>query len=426
MYKFKDILLTGFALFAMLFGAGNLIFPPMLGYETNANWNITIIAFIITAVGLPLMGILSVSVAGNDIDDFGKKVSPFFSKIFAILLILAIGPMLAIPRTGATAYEISFLYKGINDKIYQYIYLILYFLISLFFSLKANKVVDRVGKILTPVLIGVLIIIIAKGIFFTDLTVKAVETTTPFKRGFLEGYQTMDTLASIAYATIILKAIREGRNLNSKQEFSFLLKSSLIATVMLAFVYGGFAFIGAKMHSVLEVGSKTELLVKMSAYLLGEIGYFILAVCVAGACLTTAIGLLATVGDYFSNLTGISYSRIVIATTIISFILSILGVERIIKISVPILVFIYPVAMSLIILNFSKKYIKNDYIYKGTVLFTALIGAVETLICLGVKSDKLGEFINKIPLSEFGLSFLIPGVIGAILFNILYKFKKNK
>ena len=252
MYRTKDILLTGFALFAMLFGAGNLIFPPMLGYETNSSWIMTMLAFTITGVGFPFLGILSVSIAGNGIKDFANRVSPKFSIIFAIISILAIGPMLAIPRTGATAYEITFLYNGMDSPIYKYIYLIAYFGIVILFSLRANKVIDRVGKILTPILLILLFLIIVKGAFFTDLSVKPDIYPHAFKRGFLEGYQTMDTIASIAYAGIILTAIKSGRTLTQKQEFSFLIKSGLVAIVSLALIYGGFAFVGAKMHSVLN------------------------------------------------------------------------------------------------------------------------------------------------------------------------------
>ncbi|MDY5305281.1 branched-chain amino acid transport system II carrier protein [Fusobacterium gastrosuis] len=426
MYKIKDIILTGFAFFAMLFGAGNLIFPPMLGYETNYSWNITIMAFIVTAVGLPLLGILSVSIAGNGLDDFAKKVSPLFSKIFAIILILAIGPMLAIPRTGATAYEITFLYKGIDNEIYKHVYLILYFIITYIFSVKPTKVIDRVGKILTPVLLLVLTFIIIKGVFFSEFNIMQIAYKSPFKKGFLEGYQTMDTLASIAYATIILKSIRMGRNLTNKQEFSFLLKSSIIAVLLLALVYGAFAYIGAGMHPILNIETKTELLVKMTIYLLGEHGFILLAVCVAGACLTTAIGLVATVGDYFSNLTGISYTKIVTFTTILSYILSILGVEGIIKISVPILVLIYPVTMSLILLNIFRKFIRNDYAYKGTVIFTGIVGLIESLLTLGIDSDILKKIIEKIPLSEYGLTFIVPGIVGFLLFYVIFKNKNQE
>lgn len=404
MYKTKDVLLTGFALFAMLFGAGNLIFPPMLGYETNSSWVPTMLAFTITGVGFPFLGILSVSIVGNGIKDFANRVSPTFSKIFAIISILAIGPMLAIPRTGATAYEITFLYNGMESSIYKYIYLICYFGIVILFSLRANKVIERVGKILTPILLILLFLIIIKGIFFANLSVKPDIYPHAFKRGFLEGYQTMDTIASIAYAGIILKAIKSGRNLTQKQEFSFLIKAGLVAILSLALIYGGFALVGAKMHSVLVTKDKIELLVKTTSYLLGGYGNLILAICVAGACLTTAIGLVATVGEFFSSITSFKYENIVIFTVIISFLLSILGVESIIRISVPILIFIYPVMISLIILNLFGKYIKNDYVYKGVVLFTGIIGLIESLESLGIKNYYTNSVLEILPFSDYGLT----------------------
>ena len=421
MYKTKDILLTGFALFAMLFGAGNLIFPPMLGYETSSSWLLTMLAFIITGVGFPFLGILSVSIAGNGIKDFANRVSPIFSTIFAILSILAIGPMLAIPRTGATAYEITFLYNGMESPIYKYIYLICYFGIVILFSLRANKVIERVGKILTPILLILLFLIIIKGIFFTNLSIKPDIYPHAFKRGFLEGYQTMDTIASIAYAGIILKAIKSDRSLTHEQEFLFLIKSGLVAIISLALIYGGFALVGAKMHSVLATDDKIELLVKTTSYLLGNYGILVLAICVAGACLTTAIGLVATVGEFFSSITSFKYENIVIFTVIISFLLSILGVESIINISVPILVFIYPVMISLILLNLFGKYIKNDYVYKGVVLFTGVIGLIESLETLGIKNYYTKSVLEILPFSDYGLTWLFPGIVGYILFSFAFR-----
>ena len=421
MYKTKDVLLTGFALFAMLFGAGNLIFPPMLGYETSSSWIPTMLAFIITGVGFPFLGILSVSIAGNGIKDFANRVSPTFSKIFAIISILAIGPMLAIPRTGATAYEITFLHNGMNNTIYKYIYLICYFGIVILFSLRASKVIERVGKILTPILLLLLFLIIVKGIFFSGLSIKPDIYPHAFKKGFLEGYQTMDTIASIAYAGIILKAIKNGRNLTQKQEFAFLIKAGLVAILSLALIYGGFALVGAKMHSVLVTNDKIELLVKTTSYLLGNYGNLVLAICVAGACLTTAIGLVATVGEFFSSITSFKYEKIVIFTVIISFLLSILGVESIIRISVPILVFNYPVMISLIILNLFGKYIKNDYVYKGVVLFTGIIGLIESLASIGITNTYTNSVLEILPFSDYGLTWLFPGLIGYILFSLMFR-----
>ena len=162
----------------------------------------------------------------------------------------------------------------------------------------------------------------------------------------------------------------------------------------------------------------------MTSHLLGKYGTIILAVCVAGACLTTAIGLVATVGEYFSNITKVKYETIVILTVFSSFLLSILGVESIIKIAVPILVLIYPVIISLIILNIFHKYIVNDNIYKGVVLFTGIVGLIEALQVLNLKNDTITSIYEILPFSDFGLTWLLPGILGFIIFSFLKKKKK--
>ena len=162
MYNMIDVVTAGFALFAMLFGAGNLIFPPMLGYELENSWGLASFAFILTGVGIPLMAVIASANAGKSLDSFSDKVSPLFSRFFGIALILSIGPLLALPRTGATAYEVTFFHAGFTNSALKYVYLVAYFLLALLFSLKSSKVVDRVGKILTPILLIVLFIIFQK------------------------------------------------------------------------------------------------------------------------------------------------------------------------------------------------------------------------------------------------------------------------
>ena len=203
MYSIMDVITSGFALFAMLFGAGNLIFPPMLGYDLGNNWGIAVFAFILTAVGFPLIAIIASANAGKKLDDFSNKVSPLFARVYGIALILSIGPLLALPRTGATAYEVTFFHAGFTSQTMKYVYLIIYFLLALMFSLKSSKVVDRIGKILTPILLIVLFIILAKGVFFNDQEVATKVFELPFKKGFIEGYQTMDALAGIVFSTVI-------------------------------------------------------------------------------------------------------------------------------------------------------------------------------------------------------------------------------
>lgn len=192
MYKKKDVILTGFALFAMLFGAGNLIFPPVVGFTNGDNWIVSAIGFILTGAGFPLLAIIAAAVAGKDLDSFATRVSPLFSKIFNIALILSIGPLLALPRTGATAFEMMVPQNIENFQIYKFGFLTIFFAVTILFSLKSSKVVDRVGAILTPILLIVLAIIIFKGVFSPIGEPKIMGAATPFKYGFLNGYQTMD------------------------------------------------------------------------------------------------------------------------------------------------------------------------------------------------------------------------------------------
>ncbi|WP_390494558.1 branched-chain amino acid transport system II carrier protein [Fusobacterium ulcerans] len=424
MYKKKDVILTGFALFAMLFGAGNLIFPPMVGYVVGDQWISAAAGFFITGIGFPLLAILSSALAGKELDDFADKVSPLFSKIFNIVLILAIGPFLAIPRTGATAFELMLLpHVDGNNGMYKYVFLACYFIIVFLFSIKANAVIERIGKILTPVLLIILAVIVVKGVFFPIGEPLAKDISNTFRYGFYNGYQTMDTLAAIIFSSIILKAIRNGRNLTVKQEMSFLSNSSMIAVCGLSLVYGGLLYIGATSYGVLHSTGTTQLLTDIVNKLLGKEGNLALGVCVAGACLTTAIGLTATVGDYFSSLLKTSYEKVVTATVVLSFIFAGFGVDAIVKVSAPILTFLYPVAIVLIVLNCFKKYISSDKTYLGAVIGAGIIGFFEMTQTLGINLQFLNKIYIKLPLQTFGLAWVVPSLIFAVLFSILFKKK---
>ena len=422
MYKKREVILTGFALFAMLFGAGNLIFPPAVGFETGQNWLTAATGFILTGAGFPLMAIIAAAVAGKDLDSFAVRVSAKFSKVFNIALILAIGPLLALPRTGATAFEMIVPQSTENYSMYKFIFLGVFFLITILFSLKSSKVIDRVGAILTPILLIVLAIIIFKGIFSPIGVPSDLHKPETFKYGFLTGYQTMDTLAAIVFSEIILKSIRKDKALTKKQELSFLLQTSVIAIGGLAIVYGGLVYIGATATDVVTGGKgNIELLSSMVILLLGNAGKLILGICVAGACLTTAIGLTATVGDYFSNLLKISYEKIVLFTVVISFIFASFGVDMIVKLAVPILVFIYPISIILIALNFFKDHIKNDNTFTGAVIGAGIVSGYETLSGLVSLPESMKLLYNSLPLSSIGFAWLIPSIVVGIIFSFIKK-----
>ncbi|WP_286033678.1 branched-chain amino acid transport system II carrier protein [Fusobacterium necrogenes] len=426
MYKTKDIILTGFALFAMLFGAGNLIFPPTVGYIVGDNWKLAALGFCITGIGFPLMGIIASGFAGTELDHFSDKVSPIFSRIFNTVLILAIGPCLAIPRTGATAFEVMITpYIGNESSIVKYIFLIIYFGVVLLFSLRESEVIDRIGKILTPILLIVLTIIIFKGISTPIGEVVSTETTNNFKYGFYNGYQTMDTLAAIIFASIILKTITaKNKELGKKEQLSFLLKASAIAVCGLAIVYGGLLYIGATSTAVLENKGTTQLLNTIVAELLGKNGSMLLGICVAGACLTTAIGLTATVGDYFSSIFKVRYEKIVVINVLVSLIFAGFGVDLIVQVAAPILVFIYPIAIVLIILNLFKEYLQNKGIFIGSVIGAGIIGAIEASEMLGTCPALVYNLYLKLPFQDYGLAWILPSIVVGGIFGMIEKIKK--
>ncbi|QXM06548.1 branched-chain amino acid transport system II carrier protein [Crassaminicella indica] len=422
--KTKDVFVLGLALFAMFFGAGNLIFPPSLGLIAGKNWIVCAIGFFITAIGMPLLGIIASAKAGGTIDDVGNKVGSTFSKIFATIIILAIGPLLAIPRTGATTYEMGI--KPIFSGFSPILASIIFFGLTLYFVIKPSEIVDKVGKILTPLLLIMIFVIIIKGIFSPLGTATTIMKESPLSKGFTEGYQTMDALASLVFAGVMLSSLVGKGYTDIKEQVSLTIKAGILAAIGLGLVYGGLIYLGASANSVYALDTpKSDLLMAITNTLLGDFGKVALGIVVALACLTTSIGLTATVGSFFNKLSNnkLSYTFIVIATCIFSAIFANVGVEMIVKVAVPLLVTVYPVAIVLIIMNVFDGFIPSAS-YTGAVTGALIISLYDGLHIMGVDVGFLENIINKIPLSSFGFAWLIPAVIGGILTALLFS-KKN-
>ena len=431
---FRDCIIVGFALFAMFFGAGNLIFPPLLGFMTGGKWFITFIAFSITGICIPILSIFSMGKAGGDIQHFAGKVHPVFADVFGTVIMLGIGPLLAIPRTAATTYEIGVLPFSI--AISPVISSIIFFTIVLIFSIKPSKVIDTIGKYLTPMLIIVLAAIVIRA-FIAPLG--PLENPSPqnfFLKGFLEGYQTMDVLAAMLFATIIINNIKERGYSDRKSLLKVNLSAGLIAAVGLLLVYGGLLHAGASASQVFSKDiSRTALLINICASLWGNTGKIILSLSIAFACLTTAIGLTATAGHFFKRLfhNKVSYEAIVIVVSVFSCWLANYGVENIIRYSVPLLEALYPVCILLTIMNLLDDYIPNRYYYVGGTVGTLLVSCLQAFASTeGIVNDFLRLFganpvsfgglaalLQKLPLSSIGVAWLIPAVIGAVIFGLV-------
>ena len=352
----KLIFVSGFALFSMFFGAGNLIFPPFLGNKVGDQYLIATLGFLLSAVGLVFLGLLAATKSGGTIEKIGNTISPRFSLIFSTIIMLAIGPGLAIPRTAATTVEIiqKGFFKGANSVLLTVIFFICVYL----FVRKPSSIIDNLGKILTPLLIATLVVIIFKGIISPVATPANTYQIQVFQSSFEEGYQTMDALASLVFAIVVTKGFMENGITDDKTIKEYTIKSSIIAAIGLCFVYGGLIYIGAA-TSKFNLGNvdRVDLLLYICYQHLGILGKVLICIAMALACLTTAIGLTTTVGQFFSDMLidktngVISYDVIIIISTVFSAFFAVVGVEKILKISAPFLTAIYPVARVLIFVN---------------------------------------------------------------------------
>ncbi|RDC49088.1 branched-chain amino acid transport system II carrier protein [Acinetobacter sp. RIT592] len=415
MNKNKDILIIGFALFSMFFGAGNLIFPPYIGISSGSSWLISFLGFILADVGIILLSIIAISKAGslqNVIGRAGKK----FGITLEFLMMLCLGPILVIPRTGATTFEMSILplAKNFNPVLFS----VIFFSITLLLTIKPTKVMDIIGKFLTPILLLSLAFLIVKGIVSPIGNLEDVNSSDLFITGVTQGYQTMDALGIGGIVALIMTSLVSKGYTDKNENISLAIKSALIACVGLTIVYGGLTYLGATASSLYDTNiSQTALLINITHHLLGNTGTIMLAIVVGFACLTTSIGLTSVTAKFFEDLTNekLKYEHIVIFICVFSAIVSNFGVDKIIQIAIPILSLIYPVTIVLVVMNIFKKIIPNDMTLKGAAYVTLLISSLNVIDSLGLSI----QFVHKIPLASLGFNWILPAIIGGIVFSFI-------
>lgn len=405
----KDSIVVGFALFSMFFGAGNLIFPTFLGNKIGDQFGFGIIGFITTGIGIPLLAILSCSKGNEGFEGISNKIGKRFSIIFTALLFIAIGPMLGIPRTAATTFELTI--HPFFPNIPAFAVMATYFIINLFFVLKSSSIIDTLGKYLTPVLIILLVILIVKGAFMPIGDIVGTNAVNVLSSSLLEGYQTMDTLAALLFAGIITNSLKDKGYTNNHMP-SIILKSSLVAVIGLAFVYGGLTYIGAQTVNLTPNGiGKTELLILISNSILGFTGPIIIGISMGLACLTTSIGLLTAGSSFFEKASNgkLPYKFNAVIISIVSLAIANLGVDKIIALSVPILNVLYPASITLIATAILSKVLKN----LNSVRF-----GVYTALVFGILFSIPGINLSFIPLANIGFGWVIPTVIAIIIGNL--------
>ena len=419
----RDTLILGFAIFSMYFGAGNIIFPPYLGLISSSDWKISFFAYFLADIGFATLAMFALLKVGGNVDNLTSKLGTINGKILMAIIILCIGPLIALPRTGAVTYEMLVVPYFGASTFNSLITSIIYFGLILFFTLRPTSMIEILGKVLSPLLFLSLIILIIKGIF-TPIGEISQNTTNDrlFFDGLLLGYQTLDILAALAFGIIIIKILKTKGYTNKKTNFKIVGYASLIAAFGIMLVYFGLTYLGATSSLVYETNiEKVTLLNNIIYQLFGSNGAIILAFVVFLACFTTGSALVSVTAEYFSKVSQgrFSYKKLVILTSLFAVVVTNFGLETIINFAAPILFIVYPAAIILVILAFFDNYIDNLNIYKFSS-FGAIIYSIFKLVS---NSYLKLSFMENIPLAKEGLGWILPAIIFGII-GFLIKSKR--
>lgn len=416
---------VGFMLFALFLGAGNIIFPPLLGQQSGEHFVLAIIGFLITGVGLPLLGVITVAKSGGELQDMAGRISPLFGVIFTAIVYLAIGPFFAMPRTGTVSYELGvkpYLSDASASSFWPLlIFSIAFFVITMFFALNPSKLIDRVGKILTPALLVVIAALAFKAIATPmDGAGNAVGkyVSNPFGEGFVQGYLTMDFLAALIFGIVIVEALKGKKITHKPTVVKTTVFAAFIAAAGLALVYLSLGYIGSSsLQTIGTFDNGADIITKSANILYGQFGNILLTAVILLACLTTSIGLMTASSEFFHKIfPSVSYKGWVWIFAIFSTFVANIGLEQLITISLPVLLAIYPLAIVLMVLTLVSKWFNDARaVYITAMIFTALVSIYDGLKQAEITFSGYENFLNQIPLYSTGIGWLIPAIIGAIV-----------
>ncbi|GLT16060.1 branched-chain amino acid transport system II carrier protein [Vibrio algivorus] len=421
--KITDIWALGFMLFAFFLGAGNIIFPPLAGQLAGESVFSTMLGFLSTAVGLPLLGIIAIALVGGGWDKLTQDLPKKAATIVAVLFFIIIGPAFAAPRTGLVAYEMG-LKPFISEpsQIHLTIFSIVFFAIAMGFAWSQGKLLDVIGKVLTPVLFLGLIILSVMVFINPQGDIVAAQgryATHAFSTGFLDGYNTMDTFASLMFGTLIIEALRSKKITDKRAVTRYVTYAAFIAAGGLALVYISLFYLGATSNSIaagLDNGGAI-----LSVYvqaLFGTEGQFVLTTIVLLACLTTSIGLISACADYFSSLTPISYKAWVIVVGSVCALVANVGLTQLIALSVPVLFALYPVAIAIVFLTLVRSRLPNRALaYRFVVCLSLLFALIDAAKAVGIDMSAL----NFLPLFDYGMAWMLPTLAAVVVMMFVPK-----
>jgi len=414
--KNKEIWISGFALFSLFFGAGNLILPTSLGVKSGSNWWIVLFGFAVTAVVIPILSIFAHAKLQGTLYDFGKKVSPIFSTVFCFL-IYAIAIAIPGPRTAAVTHEMTVRpFFDVSPLLTSTIYFGLVFI----FVINRSKIIDVLGKFLTPIIVIILLIIIILAIISSPETNLLPTVKNPFADGILEGYQTFDAIAGVVVGAVMIVSLNFGNLHTFDEKKQVISKSGLIAGVGLLLIYGGLIFSGFLFSATFpENATRIDILTSLSLQTLGGFGRIFLSVLVALACFTTAVGVVTGTADYIKGICKNSQKAFVITAVICSIIGILVGsfqVDFIIILAVPALMFLYPITIVLILLNVIPDKFGSKIVFRA-VVFTTFLFSIPDFLGFIIDEKYLVTIKNIIPLANNNMGWVLPSLLVFVLVN---------
>lgn len=408
----RDLLALGFMTFALFLGAGNIIFPPSAGLAAGDNIGPAALGFLLTGVGLPLLTIVALARVGGGMSLLTAPLGKRAGLLFAVAVYLAIGPLFATPRTAVVSFEMGVAPFTGNSGTPLLIYTLAYFAAVLFLSLNPGRLVDRIGKFITPVLLAALLVLGGAALWVPAGAIGQVSPeyqSAPFVQGFLQGYLTMDTLGALVFGIVIATAIRDRGISDAALVTRYSVIAGLIAAVGLSLVYLALFYLGATSQGIAgEAQNGVQILTAYVQHTFGTGGSLLLALVITLACLTTAVGLLTACGEFFSGLLPLSYRAVVLLFGVFSLLVANQGLTQLISVSVPVLVGLYPLAIVLVALSLlDGLWLSSSRVFAPVMAVALVFGLADGLAAAGF-GQWVPAVFGALPLAGQSLGWLVP------------------
>lgn len=417
----SDLLALGFMTFALFLGAGNIIFPPSAGLAAGSNLLPAALGFLLTGVGLPLLTVVALARVGGGMDSLTAPLGKVAGTALAVAVYLAIGPLFATPRTAVVSFEMGIAPFSGNEPLPLMLYTIAYFSVVLFLSLNPGRLVDRIGKFITPVLLAALLVLGGAALFAPAGGLGEVQESyreAPLVQGFLQGYLTMDTLGALVFGIVIASAIRDRGVSEAGLVTRYSVIAGVIAATGLSLVYLTLFYLGATSQGIAgDAQNGVQVLTTYVQHTFGTLGSLLLAVVITLACLTTAVGLLTACGEFFSKLLPVSYRVVVITFGVFSLVVANQGLTQLISFSVPVLVGLYPLAIVLVALSLASGLWRSQSLVFVPVMAVTLLFGVADGLAASAFGDWVPAWFGQLPMADKSLGWLVPVLIAlAVVF----------